>query len=101
MKLKPGVKIKGIQPELVLGLMVANQVYEDNDLDLIVTSLMEEGNIHSPNSKHKVGLAADLRINTVASNFWSTLLRQLKFALGKDFDVVLESDHIHIEFDPR
>jgi len=27
--------------------------------------------------------------------------KQLRIALGEQFDVILEADHIHIEFDPK
>lgn len=99
MILKPGVKIEGARPELIIGLMVADTVYARYNTELVVTSIMEGR--HMTNSKHYDGLAADLRIKNVLAVRHMELLGALKNSLGWDFDVVLESDHIHIEYDPK
>ena len=96
---KSGVKISGVQPELLIGLMIADAIYARYNTELVVTSLCDGK--HMSNSKHYQGLAADLRINNVLPAKLMELLSILKNALGVDFDVVLEKDHIHIEFDPK
>lgn len=103
MKLKAGVIIKGIQPELVLGLMIADSIYQKYGHELTVTSVMDSK--HGANSLHYKGLAADLRITNVIEskhypNGLEGLVRELETSLV-GFDVVLEKDHIHIEYDPR
>lgn len=49
-------------------------------------------------SWHWYGCAVDLRIWGLDDP--AVAARRLAAALGDDYDVVLESDHIHVEFDP-
>lgn len=99
MMIKAGASIKGAKPELVIGLIIAASVYETFGVDLVVTEIT--GGTHSPGSLHYVGLAADLRTNNVPEGRVPTLFNNLKIALGAQFDTVQESDHIHIEFQPK
>lgn len=48
-----------------------------------------------PNSKHLCGQALDIRIKDLTERTRLKLLKQLRTL--KRYDVVLESDHIHIE----
>jgi hypothetical protein len=75
---------------------------------VVVTSAADSD--HGPRSLHPEGRAFDLRFEgirpgAIAGNaphalaaLWCTRLRAW---LGREYDVVLESDHIHIEYDPR
>ena len=64
MTLKPGVRIAGIRPETVLGILAADQVYRDHDTDMVVTSVCEGK--HSKGSLHYAGCAFDCRISNLA-----------------------------------
>ena len=97
--LKPGVVVTGIRPELLLGVIVAERVYERNHYPLTITSLSDGE--HRPNSLHYKGFAADLRTRDVAMPLLGVITRELKEALGRDYDVVLEGDHLHLEFDKK
>jgi hypothetical protein len=97
MQLKPGVKAKGLQPEILLAIMVAQQVYRELNKPLVITSLLD--GVHMNTSLHYKGLAVDLRI-FIDIDVPQTVLT-LKQRLGGDYDVVQESDHIHIEFQPE
>lgn len=97
MEIKPGVRINGIKPELLFGLMVAESVYKDNDSRLVVTSIMDGS--HMEGSLHYVGHAANLRKPLDQSS--REIAIQLGEQLGPQWDVVLEPTHIHIEFDPN
>jgi len=99
-KLKSGLtgcRIQGLQNELLLGLIIANDVYKSFQLDLLVTCITDSK--HSSASLHYVGFAADL--NRPNFDNVNMVIERLKTHLGDDFDVVLESDHIHIEFQPK
>lgn len=98
MKLKHSVRLLGIQPECVLGLLVAETVYRHHGEELTVTSLTDGR--HIAKSKHYRGFAFDLRIRDVPASKHQHITSELKDALGTDWDVVLEQDHIHAEFDP-
>lgn len=55
---------------------------------------------HEPESLHYKGLAIDLRTRDLTGAESLLLVHALREALDTNYDVVLESDHIHIEFDP-
>ena len=75
--------------------------------EALLTSAMDS--THSDESLHYQGLAWDLRIrrkNDINQKVFimSDLIEakdMLKEILGKEYDVVIESTHIHIEFDPK
>jgi len=100
MRLKEGVKIQGVRSELILGLMVADEVYKNAGYELTITSLMD--GTHSATSLHYSGCAVDLRTRNISSDEQKKLIVvQMKQKLGIDFDVILESNHIHMEYQPR
>lgn len=94
--IKPGVRCFGIRAELALALQIAANVYEAFDSDCVITSLIE--GTHSKGSMHYAGVAADLRLPTSRA---AEVVAALQSALGSDFDVVLEGDHVHVEFQPK
>lgn len=94
--LKPGVTPHGVQPELLLGLMIADGVYSRNHYPMTVTSLTD--GTHKAGSLHYKGQAADLRTRDVAMPLLGVIVREIKEALGADYDVILEGDHLHMEY---
>ena len=98
MKLKKGVKLRGVQPQIALAMVVADQVYRDFDAVLVVTSVCDRR--HSSTSLHYSGNAFDCRISNVP-NAAAAVADTIKNRLGYEFDVVLESDHIHVEWQPK
>jgi hypothetical protein len=99
MRIKSGVRIAGIKPELLFGLRVAETVYEVFGFPLIVTAVVD--GVHKVGSKHYVGMAADLRISHLGNSIAPQIVAMLKSLIDQDFDIVLESDHIHLEYDPK
>lgn len=95
MKIKPGVRIAGASPELNIGLQVAQSVYEAHGQDLTITSISEGR--HMPGSLHHCGRAADLRL---PERDLTDVSVELGKALGDEWDIVTEDDHIHMEYDP-
>jgi len=100
-RIKPGVDLSGIRSELVLALGVASAVYTTFGKNLTITSARDSK--HKAGSKHYVGLAADLRTSAAGIDAVTAgrIQAELKEALGAQFDVVVEGDHIHLEFDPK
>lgn len=100
--LKPGVSIKGLQPETLLGIFLVKQVYESFGLDFVVTSVVEGA--HKVGSLHYKGLAFDGRISNIQDpGMISKIVEKCKYYLGPQWDVILEMEkvHIHFEFDPK
>lgn len=67
--------------------------------EAIITSANDGEHMHG--SKHYTGEAIDLRIIDISMNEARDLALGLKKALGDDWDVILEKDHIHVEYDPK
>ena len=97
---KEGVLMFNLQPQLVLGLLSIYSVFKDYGYDCTVTSLSDS--LHSVRSLHYSGYAVDLRIKHISSRADVVAIGfDLRKALGSNFDVVLEVDHIHVEYDPK
>lgn len=96
---KQGVSIANLEPQLVLGLLSVYSVFEEHGYDVVVTSVSD--GVHRSDSRHYVGFGADLRIRHLGKSDVVTLVNAIRSALGSNFDVVLEVDHIHIEYDPK
>ena len=97
--LKPDVRITGLRPEVVLAVLIAERAYAEIGCELMLTSGIEGA--HSTASLHYAGCAVDLRTLNVAADKLKPLIEKIRVALGPDFDVVLESNHLHLEFQPK
>jgi len=95
MLLKAGVDISRLNREIRRALPKIENVYKPYGYELIITSTYE-GN-HGAGSLHYGDDAIDTRKET---KFERNVVKDLKVGLGTAFDVVLEMDHIHIEYDP-
>ena len=89
--LKRGVR-DDIKPVMNRAVGKMASVYSAYGQDLIITS-MREGT-HGNGSVHYLGLAIDCRRGNVP-------ISAISAALGADFDCIDESNHYHIEFDPK
>lgn len=97
--LKDGVKPAGMRPELLLGMIVALSVYQKYEYDFVITSLLDSK--HSRGSLHYSGAAVDLRTRHMKQEHKRLIANEINEALGPDYDVILEKDHIHMEFQPK
>jgi len=89
----------GVQPVMARGAMKLAGVYRQRGYFPVITSAVD--GVHSPTSLHYRGLALDFRTRTVPADERQALRDAIAKALGPDFDVVLESDHLHVEWDPK
>ena len=99
LSLKSCVTMDKLQPQIVLGLIAIHSIFEAHGYDVTITSLSD--GVHQSGSLHYSGCAVDLRIKPIRESDVTFLLRDIRFALGANFDVVLEVDHIHVEYDPK
>ena len=100
-KIKHGVLIGNIRPQMALALPIIASVYDFHAATELVVTSAQDGN-HMKGSKHYSGEAMDLRIwqfQTEAKQ--RQVVEMLKDCLGENYDVVLESTHIHVEYDPK
>lgn len=99
---KQGVKFYGVKTETLAGIMIASFVYYRNGHALTVLKLVTENpGVERLRTAHDQGLAFDIRTQMIAKAKQPAMVMSLKDALGDDYDVVLEKDHIHIEFDTK
>ena len=105
MRLKAGVKLAHLSPQMALGAAIVAAVYSRFGVECVVTSANDSK--HSQRSKHYVGDALDFRTKQATLDGREEDLREeVKAALGDDFDVVLEdvgtdNEHLHVEYDPK
>ena len=99
MKIKKGVSIAGVQPAMVLGMLVINSVYIKWNVEYVLTSIMEGK--HKSYSLHYVGFAQDSRTREFIKADLSAVAEDLRESLGDEFEVIFEGDHFHIEFQPQ
>ena len=101
MRLKSdNVSLQSLAPQLVLALVICNEVYNEYDAELVITSVNDS--THSNTSLHYNGCAVDLRTRNLKDQAEKErVAQQLVGKLNRDFDVILESDHIHLEYQPR
>jgi hypothetical protein len=103
---KPGVAWKGpngepTKLELVAGLYRAQWAVLAAGLGPFVVTSLYDSTEHLPNSYHYKGLAADIRTRHLDAAGIDRMWHVIASALGPGWDVIFESDHIHIEYDPR
>lgn len=99
MKLKTGVSVHGLTTEMLLGLIIAMGVYRKYESELTVTSALDGK--HSHTSLHYSGNAVDLRTRDLPEGMAEVIVKEIKEDVGIDYDVILEDDHIHLEYQPR
>ena len=109
LKILPRCDLQVIKPQTVLAILVASSIYEHHNQDCEIYSVVD--GVHGPNSKHPEGFAFDIRIKHLDGNdkdisaedmrIARMIAAELREALGPQYDVVVESNHIHVEYDPK
>lgn len=103
-KLKSGVKLDALCPQMVLAAFIAEGIYLKYGYDCVITSANDSG--HKAGSLHYKGKALDFRLNSLKREDRVRVVGDLAVALGDDFDVLHESEdtaneHLHCEYDPK
>lgn len=93
------VSAQSLSSQLLLVLFVATEAYRVNGFDCIVTSLNDSR--HSKTSLHYSGNGGDLRIKGIPPSIVGKIHAQIVDSLNQDYDVILEPNHIHIEYQPK
>jgi len=99
MKIKEYVNLTGIRPEMLIALMAAQEAYRKRSAEVIITSALDGQ--HSATSLHYAGCAVDLRTRHLRGTQAQEIADELNAALGQQYDVIYEGNHIHIEYQPR
>lgn len=97
------VNILGLEPVMFSALKTIElccKIANGENYDITITSARDGS--HMKNSLHYVGLAIDIRShdmsNITESAKWIDKFLNIN---SKCFDIVIENDHIHIEYDKK
>lgn len=96
MTLKSNVRFGDGSIAILSAMMVVEGVYRELNVEFVVTSFNDS--THMKNSLHYADRAFDIRTKTLPPNSAQAVKDKIQNRLTADFDVVLESDHIHVEF---
>lgn len=93
------IKIKtGVAPRnLIIAAAIAN-VAEELKMTLWITSGIDGA--HMVGSKHYIGEALDMRRSNLVGKE-DFVIDKIQKRLGKNYQIILEKTHIHIEYDPN
>jgi hypothetical protein len=94
---KPGAALS-THGAIVYARDVVARVWRRFGYVLTVTSGLDGS--HSSQSQHYAGLAEDYRTRDVDGINLTLMVAEVRSILGRDYDVILESDHLHVEYDP-
>lgn len=100
--IKPGVDIRQIGTEIIFGVQIIDPIFWNHGANTLITACRDGK--HMEGSKHYIGDAVDIRLASrwVTTDFVDIrVLAEAREALGSQFDLVLEKDHFHLEFDPK
>ena len=95
-KLTEGVRLLGMRPELLLAIVIAAELWGARGMDLIVTGVTDGERMQD--SLYYAGAAVDISAPDSAA---ASLAEELDVALGVEYDVVVETTHIHVEYRPE
>ena len=96
MLIKAGVDISRLERNTRRGLGKVDRIFESHNQEMIITSTFD-GN-HGAGSLHYANQAFDLRLPEADRENVEAMIFE---ELDDDFDVLTETDHIHIEYDPK
>jgi hypothetical protein len=99
MKIKEGVRLQGLQTEMILALIIAKELWSEHGQEIVITSATDGP--HSDMSLHYCGRALDFRTRYFDKDEQHVIYTKLIDNLGSQYDVVMHSTHIHVEFDPK
>jgi len=87
-------------PEIKAAKLAANALHKEiTGKEIVITAILDGK--HMKGSRHYSGNAFDMRKWYLKKEQLNKFINALKISLGKDYDVVNETTHIHIEYDPK
>ena len=103
-KLKDGASLENVSWRMFWAAIVADGIFRTNGAEAVITSGADGK--HSDASKHYAennpsGMVEALDFRTRNIIYPERVANELRQKLGPNYDVVLETDHIHVEYDPK
>lgn len=97
-EVKPHVILRGLNKKMFPVFLKAPSIWRKHGKNLVITSGLEGK--HCKNSRHFAGMALDLRSLNLDRNARIQVRNELAGALGREFWILMENDHIHVEYNP-
>lgn len=97
---KDGVKVDGIKKETIELMLLLNTFFVRQISKPFVVTSCTDGR-HMKGSKHYSGYAIDIRTRHLTKREIGILVSWFTTYYDKYYDMVVESDHIHVEYDPK
>lgn len=88
-----------VRPVTWVVIEFAEVIFRNIGKECVVTSLCDGK--HSRHSKHYEGNAVDFRTRHLTDDEKLSVVARFKQLLSKEYDIILESTHLHIEYDPK
>lgn len=92
-------RIAGIRPEIAFVQPLINEVLTNHGKTFLITSGTEGK--HGRGSLHFSGGAIDIGVREWLPSEIKNVANELRASLSVEFDVVVEGNHIHVEFQPK
>lgn len=101
LQFKNNVRLSGVQEEILFIIDRIQRYFEVRlpKRDFVITSLTD--GVHMKGSLHPKGLALDMRSRTLDKKEIEYFVTWFRKNFEKSYDLVVEIDHIHIEYDPK
>lgn len=99
---KPATDITGLSPLMRVAIRHIHEIHQKYQSDMIITSGYRSTMYNKtvgghPNSKHLYGLAIDIRTRHLPDP--KLIFQEIKTTISRfGYKVILENDHIHIEY---
>ena len=97
-EVKPRVILRGLNKKMLPVFLKAPDIWRKHGKNMVITSGLEGK--HCKNSRHFAGMALDLRSLNLDRNARSQVRNELAGALGSEYWILMENDHIHVEYNP-
>lgn len=97
-RVKDGVRFHSPAIAMSVAVTAIAAVCREFSIELVITGGIEW---HSPPSLHVTGAALDIRTRDLRPGKKEIFADLVAKRLGDGFDVVLEADHLHVEYDPK
>ena len=101
LRFKPEVRIGYCEERLTRVLEIASVWSLRTRVDVEINSINDGAGVHAPTSLHPFDLAVDLDTVGDTPADLDLLAEFLRRWLGREYDVVFEGDHVHVEWDAR
>jgi hypothetical protein len=102
LRLKKGVLVSHLTaPEMWLAAYVVDKILVNNYRVVYTTITSGLEGKHGAKSLHPLGKAFDFRTNDWPAGKAEAITTEIRKALGPQYDVVLEIDHLHCEHQPK